>query len=255
MKAVILAGGLGTRMREETDLKPKPMVEIGGRPVLWHLMKIYSQHGINDFVVLAGYKSEVIKSFFSNLDLHTRDFEITTGENAKIRYLSGKSENWRITVLDTGEDTLTGERLLLAKDVIGQDAFHCTYGDGLAPVDISKLARFHASSGKVATMTVTKPSNRFGVVEFDDMGVVTSFREKPKMADWVNMGYFMFNSEIFDFLKGDEALEDGALLRLSKVSQLAANKYEGFWEPMDTFREYKMLNRLWQLNEAPWKVW
>lgn len=255
LKAVILAGGLGTRMREETELKPKPMVEIGGRPVLWHLMKIYSQHGIKDFVVLAGYKSEVIKSYFSNLDLHTRDFTVRTGEADGIEYLSGQSEDWQISVVDTGDDTLTGERLLRAKDIIGSEPFHCTYGDGLAPVDLARLEKTHANSGKLGTMTVTRPSNRFGVVEFDDYGLVLAFREKPKMADWVNMGYFVFDSKIFEYLKLDESLEDGALQRLAGMGQMAVNQYDGFWEPMDTFREYKLLNYLWDSNNAPWKVW
>ena len=242
-------------MREETELKPKPMVEIGGKPVLWHLMEIYSNYGISDFVILAGYKSEVIKSYFSNLDLHTRDFAFHTGEGGGIEYLSGDSENWKITVLDTGEDTLTGERLLRAKSVIGNNRFHCTYGDGLAPVDLNQLEEAHAKFGKLATMTVTQPSNRFGVVEFDKEGVVLAFREKPKMADWVNMGYFVFDPEVFDYLNKGESLEDGALHRLAEISEMAAHQYDGFWEPMDTFREYKLLNRLWDADEAPWKVW
>jgi glucose-1-phosphate cytidylyltransferase len=255
LKAVIFAGGLGTRMREETDLKPKPMVEIGGRPVLWHLMKIYSQHGIRDFVILAGYRSEVIKSYFSELDLRTRDFTVSTGISNEISYLSGESEDWNISIVDTGEETLTGERLLKAKDVIGQDSFHCTYGDGLAPVNLAQLENAHSRSGKIATMTVTRPSNRFGVVEFDETGTVLAFREKPKMADWVNMGYFIFKPDIFLYLKNEEALEDGALHRLAGEGQMGVNQYDGFWEPMDTYREYKLLNALWNSESAPWKVW
>jgi glucose-1-phosphate cytidylyltransferase len=255
VKAVIFAGGLGTRMREETDLKPKPMVEIGGRPVLWHLMKIYSQHGIKDFVILAGFKSEVIKSYFANLGPNTRDFMVKTGDPKDVVYLSGESENWNISILDTGDETLTGERLLRARDVIGSDAFHCTYGDGLAPVDLAKLEQSHASSGKYATMTVTRPSNRFGVVEFDSDGVVMAFREKPKMADWVNMGFFIFEPDVFSYLGKQEALEDGALHRLAGEGQMSVHQYDGFWEPMDTYREYKLLNNLWNSGHAPWKVW
>jgi glucose-1-phosphate cytidylyltransferase len=256
MKAVIFAGGLGTRMREETDLKPKPMVQIGGRPVLWHLMKLYSQHGVNDFVILAGYKSDIIKSYVANLDLHTRDFRISTTEGLDgIEYLSGNSENWRISVLDTGEYSLTGERLLRAREAIGDESFHCTYGDGLAPVDIGLLEKDHKKSGKLATMTVTQPSNRFGVVEFDDDGVVKAFREKPKMADWVNMGFFVFEPQIFKYLNSQESLEDGPLNRLASASEMRVNQYSGFWEPMDTYREYKLLNDLWDNNNAPWKIW
>jgi len=255
LKAVIFAGGLGTRMREETDLKPKPMVEIGGMPVLWHLMKIYSHQGIKDFVILSGYKSEVIKSYFANLNLHSRDFTITTGENSSIEYLSGHSEDWRVTVLDTGMETLTGERLLRAKEVIGNQAFHCTYGDGLAQIDLALLEKAHRDSGKVATMTVTKPSNRYGVVEFDSQGLVLAFREKPKMEDWINMGFFVFEPQVFNHLKRGEMLEDGALHRLAGAGEMKVNPFSGFWEPMDTFREYKMLNGLWDAGEAPWKIW
>lgn len=255
MKAVIFAGGLGTRMREETNLRPKPMVDIGGRPVLWHLMKIYSHYGINDFIILAGYKSEIIKTYFMNFDFNTRGVTVKLGSPGTFHFVPVGSEEWTVTVLDTGENTLTGERLIRAQDVIGNETFHCTYGDGLAPVDIAALQISHELSGKVATMTVTQPSNRFGVVEFDRMGVVTSFREKPKMTDWVNIGFFCFHSEIFDFLTPNEALEDSALQRVAAVGELTSNKHEGFWEPMDTYREYQALNRMWESGSAPWKVW
>lgn len=255
MKAVIFAGGLGTRMREETDLKPKPMVEIGGKPILWHLMKIYSTYGVNEFVILAGYKAGVIKSYFSNLDVNTRDFKISTLTPQNPIFLSGDSHAWDITILDTGEDTLTGERLLRAKDHIGTSPFFCTYGDGLAPVDLQNLLTTHQSANKVATMTVTQPTNRFGVVEFDSTGTVSAFREKPRMADWVNMGYFVFEPEIFDYLGKGEALEDGALHKLAGLNEIAVNKFSGFWEPMDTYREYLALNKLWGEERAPWKVW
>jgi glucose-1-phosphate cytidylyltransferase len=242
-------------MREETELRPKPMVEIGRRPVLWHLMKIYSFYGIREFVVLAGYKSEVIKSYFSNLDLHTRDFTVGAGENPSIRYVNGSSEDWTITIMDTGEQTLTGERLLLAQSAIGEQPFHCTYGDGLAPVDLRQLELSHKQSNRLATMTVTQPSNRFGVVEFDSSGAVLAFKEKPKMQDWVNMGFFFFEPEIFSYLRANEALEDGALRRLAEENEMSVNQFDGFWEPMDTFREYKLLNGLWDSDKAPWKVW
>ena len=242
-------------MREETGLKPKPMVDIGGRPVLWHLMKIYSQQGIRDFVVLAGYKSDVIKSFFLNFDMHTKDITVDLSKPGRLRFVSADDEDWTVTILDTGEETQTGERLLRAQSVIGTQPFHCTYGDGLAPVDLTALSRIHKASGAIATMTVTKPSNRFGVVEFDDEGIIKAFREKPKMTDWVNMGFFLFQPEIFDFLEPGKALENSALQKLSELDAMAANPHAGFWEPMDTFREYTLLNELWDSGNAPWKVW
>lgn len=255
MKAVIFAGGLGTRMREETDFRPKPMVEIGSQPVLWHLMKIFAHHGVRDFVILAGYKSEVIKSYFANFNLFTKNFKVSIGANPAIEFLDGDLEDWKVTVLDTGRDTLTGERLLKAKDVIGSDKFFCTYGDGLAPVDLGLLVERHEASNRLATMTVTQPTNRFGVVDFDQNLRVSGFKEKPKMADWINMGFFVFEPEVFDYLKPGEALEESALTKLANDGQIGVNPFEGFWEPMDTFREYQMLNQLWNQGNAPWRVW
>ena len=250
MKVVIFAGGLGTRMRDESDLRPKPMLEIGGRPILWHLMKIYSSYGFRDFVILAGYKASYIKDYFSRLDINTRDFEINTS-TGKLSFLSGDSEDWKVSVLDTGQDTLTGERLLRAKKVLGDEPFFCTYGDGLAPVDIGTLLEAHRSSGRVATMTVTRPESRFGEVSFDDSGAVTDFREKPVMANWVNMGFFLFDKEIFEFLEPNQSLEEGALARLAQSGKLGVFQYEGFWQPMDTYREFRILNKLWEENRAP----
>ncbi len=254
MKVVIFAGGLGTRMREETDFRPKPMVEIGSKPVLWHLMKIFSQFGFNEFVILAGYKSHLIKEYFSRMDVYNRDFSIDTS-NGRVEFVSGSSENWKVSILDTGPDTLTGERLLLAEPLLTGQTFICTYGDGLAPVNVSDLVNSHVKSQQIATMTVIRPTNRFGVVEFDESGVVEAFREKPMMANWVNMGFFVFGPEIFSYLKRGESLEEGALVRLAMDKKLSVNQYDGFWEPMDTYREYQKLNDLWMKNEAPWKIW
>lgn len=255
MKAVIFAGGLGTRMREETDFKPKPMVEIGTQPVLWHLMKIFAHYGVRDFVILAGYKAEVIKNYFANFNLYTQDFHVQVGSSSEVTFLSDSSENWNVTVLDTGRETLTGERLLRAKSAIGSGPFFCTYGDGLAPVDLNALLSQHRSSQLLATMTVTQPSNRFGVVEFSEDLKVSGFREKPKMADWVNMGFFVFEDKVFDYLNEGESLEEGPLVRLTRDNQIGVNRYAGFWEPMDTYREYQLLNQLWTDGSAPWKVW
>lgn len=241
-------------MREETDFRPKPMVEIGGKPVLWHLMKIYSHHGFNEFVVLAGYKANIIKDYFSRLDVFTRDFAIDTS-SGQIDFMSGETENWKITVLDTGPETLTGERLLLAKSYLSDEPFFCTYGDGLAPVDLLELLKNHKMSGKTATMTVIRPTNRFGVVDFNDDGIVQAFREKPRMNNWVNMGFFVFQPNLFSYLREGESLEEGALVRLASNGELSVNTYEGFWEPMDTFREYQKLNELWGNQKAPWKIW
>lgn len=254
MKVVIFAGGLGTRMREETDFRPKPMVEIGSMPVLWHLMKIYSSQGFDEFVILAGYKAAIIKDFFANMDARTRDFSVDT-HTQRIEFLSGSHENWKVSILDTGAETLTGERLLRARDIIGSGSFHCTYGDGLAPVDLSELTATHLAARTIATMTVTRPTNRFGVVEFDEERLVHSFREKPVMNDWVNMGFFIFEHEIFNHLRAGESLEEGALNRLASSGQIGVNQFEGFWEPMDTFREFQLLNRLWDSGGAPWKIW
>lgn len=256
MKAVLFAGGLGTRMREETDFRPKPMVEIGGLPVLWHIMKIYASYGVRDFLILAGYKAGMVKDFFYNFSNKVSDIKVNLA-NGSVEYLDPHlTADWDVTVLDTGEQTLTGERLLKAKPHLqGNSPFFCTYGDGLAPVNLSGLIEHHRKSEKVGTMTVTQPANRFGVVDLDAAGQVLSFREKPRMTDFVNMGFFVFNQEVFDYLEHGESLEEGCLPRLAKAGELAAFAHTAFWEPMDTFREYQELNKLWNSGNAPWKVW
>lgn len=254
MKAVIFAGGLGTRMREETEHRPKPMVEIGGYPVLLHLMDIYAAQGVTDFVILAGYKAGMIKDYFANLSLNTSDIVFIGGEAGKAVSLASSNlrSTWTITILDTGVETLTGERLLRAKEQVGSERFFATYGDGLAPVNLANLLRTHQKQGLAATMTITQPQNRFGVVEVDQSGLVESFLEKPKMSDWTNMGFFCFESSIFGSIEHGESLEEGLLKRLARDGQLASFKHEGFWQPMDTYRELLLMNELWETGAAPW---
>jgi len=256
MKAVLLAGGLGTRMREETEFRPKPMVEIGGMPVLWHIMKSLSRSGITEFVVLTGYKGEQISEFFASLPYRIRHstFDFSDSQPSRVR-LEDDSCNWRVDLVRTGNETPTGGRLLEAKEVIGDKPFLCTYGDGLANVDISQLVSGHMEGNHLATMTVVQPINRFGVVDISSDNAVLSFREKPKMTDWINMGYFIFDPEVFDYLDPNQMLEEQALVRLAKESQLRAHKHFGFWEPMDTYREFQHLNALWEQGQAPWKNW
>lgn len=257
MKAVLLAGGLGTRMREETEFRPKPMVEVGGRPVLWHIMKILGQSGISEFVVCTGYKSEYIKNYFSNYGASNLDFTITLGDTSSIQYHGSHDEfDWQVTVADTGLSTMTGGRIKRIQRYVGDEAFLCTYGDGIADVDIRALMEFHKSHGKIATMTTTQPFSRFGVVDLAEDGAVGKFREKPKTEDWINIGYFIFEPAIFDYLDGDATvLEEEPLHRLAQDGQIAAFRHSGFWQPMDTFRESQMLNDLWNSGTPPWKTW
>jgi len=254
MKAVIFAGGLGTRMREETEHRPKPMVEIGGYPVLLHLMDIYSAQGFNDFVILAGYKAGMIKDYFVNLSINTSEVVVIGGKEKGVTSLTSNNvrRGWNVTIVDTGVETLTGERLLRASEQIGSGTFFATYGDGLAPVNLADLLRIHKSRGLKATMTITQPQNRFGVVEIDQSGLVESFLEKPKMSDWTNMGFFCFEGSIFGSINPGESLEEGLLKRLATDGQLASFKHEGFWQPMDTYRELLLMNELWDSGAAPW---
>ena len=255
MKAVILAGGLGTRMREETEFKPKPMVEIGGKPVLWHIMKILSSQGISEFVILGGYRVEYIKQYFLNLTANLYNFTVQ-GSSIEIHSKTDQAERlWRVTVVDTGLETLTAGRLMAAREFIGEEDFICTYGDGLADINLNQLLSRHRDSGRIATMTVFQPENRFGVVEFSEDFAVNSFKEKPQMTDWINIGYFVFSRGIWDFLLRDEPLEEAPLRALSERKELSANTHDGFWMPMDTFREYSHLNSLWSAGKAPWMVW
>jgi glucose-1-phosphate cytidylyltransferase len=256
MKAVLLAGGLGTRMREETEFRPKPMVEVGGRPVLWHIMKILAAQGITEFIICAGYKSEFIKNYFYNYGPANMDFTVTLGDRDGIVFHGSHDEfNWTVTVANTGAETMTGGRIKKIQKYVGDEAFFCTYGDGIADVDIKGLLEFHKGHGKIASMTTTQPTSRFGVVDMGHDGVVDKFREKPKVEDWINIGYFVFEPAIFGLLGDNSVLEEQPLHDLAKDGEIAAFKHSGFWQPMDTFRESQILNDLWATGNAPWKTW
>lgn len=243
-------------MREETEFVPKPMVQIGGKPVLWHIMKIYASFGIREFVIAAGYKAEVIKNYFLNFEAMNKNFSIETKSGA-LDFHGPDLEDWRVTVLDTGLDSQTGLRLWKSQSLFEPgETFMCTYGDGLAPVDLRSLLENHTNSNRLATITVTRPTSRFGVVDFDDHGAVREFREKQPGNDFVNIGFMVLDGRVFDLLGGgNDPLETGLLRALADQGQLNAFRHDGFWEPMDTFREYQHLNSLWASRAAPWKVW
>jgi glucose-1-phosphate cytidylyltransferase len=256
MKVVLLAGGLGTRMREETEFRPKPMVEIGGKPALWHIMKIFAAHGHVEFIICAGYKGDQIKNYFHNYAASNMDFTVTLGE-ADSAVFHGRHDEfgWRVTVSDTGFDTPTGGRIKAVEKYLDDEPFLCTYGDGIANVDVSKLLEAHYSGGRKATMTVTKPRSRFGIVQVEKGSEVTGFLEKPETADPVNIGYFVFSPEVLSLLTTESVLEEGPLAALAAENELTAFRHDGFWQAMDTFREYQLLNGLWQQGNAPWKIW
>jgi glucose-1-phosphate cytidylyltransferase len=256
MKAVLLAGGLGTRMREETEFRPKPMVEIGGRPVLWHIMKVLGSQGITDFVICAGYKSEYIKNYFYNYGASNLDFTVRLGDQSSTVFHGSHDEfDWTVTVADTGLSTMTGGRIKQVEKYLNGEPFLATYGDGLADIDLNALKDFHKNHGKTATMTTTQATSRFGVVDIDSKGLVSQFREKPKVSDWINIGYFIFEPEIFKYLGPKSVLEEEPLRALAKDDQIGAYKHDGFWQPMDTFRESQILNEIWDSGKAPWRVW
>ena len=256
MKAVILAGGLGTRLSEETDLKPKPMIEIGGKPILWHVMKIYSAHGINDFVICCGYKGYVIKEFFNNYFLHQSDVTFGMQDNS-MKILQNLAEPWTVTLVDTGENTLTGGRLKMVREYIKDEESFCfTYGDGLGDINISALIEFHKNHGKQATLTATRPPGRYGALKFGPNDIVKNFQEKPEGdGSWINGGFFVLNPNVVDLIKDNQtSWEHEPLATLAKNEQLYAFKHDGFWQPMDTLREKNILNELWEENNAPWKI-
>ena len=256
MKAVLLAGGLGTRMREETEFRPKPMVEVGGRPVLWHIMKVLGQQGITDFVICTGYKSEYIKNYFYNYGASNLDFTVRLGDQSSTVFHGSHEEfDWTVTVVDTGESTMTGGRIKLIEKYVGGEPFFATYGDGIADINLRKLISFHKGHGKTATLTVSNPSSRFGVVEVDESLAVSKFSEKPRGNDLVNIGYFVFEPTIFEYLTPDSVLEENPIRQLVADKQIGAFKHEGFWKPMDTQREYLELKAIWDSGAAPWKTW
>jgi glucose-1-phosphate cytidylyltransferase len=254
VKVVLLAGGLGTRISEESHLKPKPMVEIGGKPILWHIMKIYSSYGLNDFVICCGYKGYLIKEYFANYFLHTSDVTFDMAKN-KMEIHQSASEPWKVTLVDTGENTMTGGRIKRVKEYIDGD-FCLTYGDGVANIDIKKLLEFHKSHGKLATMSATQPPGRFGAINLDGTQI-KSFNEKPTGdGAWINGGFFVFNKKVLDLIDGDETiLEKKPLENLAKNNELQAYFHNGFWQPMDTMRDKALLEELWQKGNAPWRVW
>lgn len=257
MKAIILAGGLGTRISEETHLKPKPMIEIGYKPILWHIMKIYSSHGINDFIICCGYKGYVIKEYFANYFLHMSDVTFDMSKN-KMEVHQNNAESWRVTLVDTGEDTMTGGRLKRVKEYVeDEEAFCFTYGDGVSDVDITKLISFHNENGKQATLTATRPPGRYGALKITSDSKVENFQEKADGdGSWINGGFFVLSPAVFDRIDDDStSWEANPLDGLAKDGELAAFKHEGFWQPMDTLREKNLLEDLWSSGNAPWKVW
>jgi len=255
VKTIILAGGLGTRLAEETSIRPKPMVEIGGKPILWHIMKIYAAFGFKEFVVALGYKGEEIKKYFLNFYMLNNDLSIDLS-NGHTEPHSGQQPHWKVHLVDTGGATQTGGRIKRLQSLIGNERFMLTYGDGVANVDIKRLVSFHEGHGKLATVTAVRPPARFGKIVFDGDRVV-EFTEKPQTSEgWINGGFFVLEPKVFDYIEGDEtAWEREPLARLAADGQLMAYRHEGFWQPMDTLREKRLLNELWNKGEAPWKVW
>jgi len=257
MKAVILAGGLGTRLSEETVSKPKPMVEIGGKPILWHIMKTYSSYGHNEFVILLGYKGYVIKEYFANYFLHQSDVTINIKEN-NIEVLNNSAEPWKVTLIDTGLHTMTGGRIKRVQQLINNQRFMLTYGDGVSDVNIAELLKTHEKHGKSVTMTAVQPEGRFGSIKFIGDQQISSFEEKPEGdGTWINGGFFVCEPKVLDYItEGDQTIfERSPLENLAKDGELYSYKHFGFWKPMDTLRDNKVLNNLWDNNDAKWKIW
>jgi glucose-1-phosphate cytidylyltransferase len=255
MKAVILAGGLGTRLSEETDLKPKPMVDIGGRPILWHIMKTYSHYGINDFIVCLGYKGYVIKEYFANYFLHMSDVTFDMEAN-QMHVHRDRAEPWKVTLVDTGDTTMTGGRLRRIKDYLGDEDFCFTYGDGVSDVNIHALIELHKQEKRLATVTSVQPPGRFGAIEYQNNQVV-SFQEKPQGdGAYINGGYFVLSPKVLDYIDADSTVwEEGPMRTLAEEGQMSLYRHDSFWQPMDTLREKQLLQRLWAEGKAPWKVW
>lgn len=256
MKVVILAGGFGTRLSEETDIKPKPMVEIGGKPILWHIMKIYSTYGHNDFIICLGYKGYVIKEYFVNYYIHMSDLTVDFYDGG-IKIHNNHAEPWRVTLVDTGLNTMTGGRIKRVKEYIGNETFMLTYGDGVADVNINNLIDFHKSHGRLATLTAVLPAGKFGALRFGENNKVEDFTEKPPGdGGWVNGGFFVLEPQIVDYIENDSTIwEREPLERLAKEGNLFAYKHEGFWKPMDTLRDKRELEEMWNSGKAPWKIW
>jgi len=257
MKVLLLAGGLGTRLSEETDLRPKPMVEIGEKPILWHIMKIYSTYGFNDFVILLGYKGYYIKEYFANYFLHQSNVSIDLSNN-KMEVINNSSEPWKVTLIDTGSNSMTGGRIKRAESVVGDEPFMLTYGDGVADIDIKALVKFHQKHGKIMTLTTAQPDGRFGALDMNEEGKVIAFKEKPKGdGSWINAGFFVCEPKVFEYLQQGDAtvFEQEPMQALAKDGEIFAYKHDGFWLPMDTLRDKNMLAEMWRSQAAPWKTW
>lgn len=256
MKVVILAGGKGTRISEESHLRPKPMIEIGGKPILWHIMKIYSHYGFNEFIICCGYKGQMIKEYFLHYYMYQSDSTFCLKDSSCTIHKS-VAEPWRITLANTGLETLTAGRILKIRDYIDEDEFLLTYGDGVSDVNIRELIDFHHSHGKIATITTTQPSGRFGALKINERQQVMGFKEKARADQaWVNAGFMVLNRKVFDYLgDGSEMLEQAPFENLARDGEMAAYKHEGFWSPMDTMRDKEYLERLWEQEQAPWKIW
>jgi len=258
MKTIILCGGQGTRLKEETEYRPKPLVEIGGRPILWHIMKLYAHHGFQDFVLCLGYRGNMIKEYFLNYEAMNNDFTIRLGQENNISYHSAHQEqDFNVTLADTGTETMTGARVKQSERYVDDDTFMVTYGDGVSNLNIRSLLDFHKAHGRLATVTTVRPISRFGIVETDSSGHVKDFAEKPQANSWASSGFFVFNRKVFDYL-GDSpscVLEREPLEKLAKDGELTAYRHEGFFYAMDTYRDYLHLNELWKKGHAPWAVW
>lgn len=258
MKVIILAGGLGSRISEESHLKPKPMIEIGGMPIMWHIMKLYSVYGYNDFVICAGYKQYVIKEYFSYYFLHKSDitYDFTTGKQDMIVH-NNTAEPWKVTVVDTGLHTMTGGRVKRVRKYLDNEPFMVTYGDGVANINIQELVEFHKANGKMMTLTGVQPEGRFGVMDFADDNRIQAFREKSKEdSGWVNGGFIVCNPTVLDYIEGDSVmLEREPMESIAQIGELTCYKHHGFWQCMDTLRDKEKLEKLWESGKAPWKIW
>lgn len=257
MKVILLAGGLGTRITEESHLRPKPMIEIGGQPILWHIMKLYSHYGFNEFIICAGYKQHVIKEYFADYYLHRSDVTFDFTRKNEMTIHNNVAEPWKVTIVDTGLNTMTGGRVKRVREYIGDEPFLLTYGDGVSDINLAKLLEFHRSQGRKATLTAIQPGGRFGTLDIRADHTVAQFAEKTKEAGgWINAGFMVLEPAIFDYIEGDQTiLEREPLERLSQEGELSAYRHGGFWQCMDTLREKQYLDKLWEEGQAPWKVW
>lgn len=255
MQAVILCGGKGTRMREETEYRPKPLVPVGGKPILWHIMKIYSHYGINDFILCTGYKSEMIKQYFMEMYWRNNDFTLHINGGKGINFHTVEKESWNVTIIDTGFETLTGGRLKRIEKYLKEDDFLMTYGDGVSDVDINRLIKFHKDKGKIATITGVHPMSPFGLIEVED-GIVKAFKEKPRLKDMINGGFMVLNRKVFDYIPEEDCMfEEEPLRSLAVNTELAVYEHNGFWTAIDTFKDIEKINKMWEDSDTPWKIW